>query len=426
MPDAPEIKGWCPGALTPMESGDGLLMRAKVVGSTLSLAQLSEIAAIALACGNGRIDLSQRAQLQLRGVSETTLAEAQARLKSIGLLALDAATESRLNIVASPLAGSASFDANEIAARLARAIAEDQALKALPGKFLFLVDDGSALGLRDVGADIRLEARGAQVAVVLDGARDQAVIASPAAAVDAAVALARAFIDLRAERAFELRRMRALVDAMGADALPRASGLKAQPYSSSCRQGALSDLLGARRLGENFFVGFAAPFGRFLAGAFADLAEAISEEGATEFRLTPWRAILAPTRTLEQGLRIAAAARALGFIVDAGDARLAIAACPGAPECSQAKGPTRIGLDAIAGAAKTLSRGGIGVHVSGCAKGCAKPTATPLTLVANGGLFDLIHNGAASDAPAATGLTLAEIADVVARHGMTEASCPRG
>ena len=178
MQGAPEIKGWCPGALTPMESGDGLLLRAKIVGSKLSLTQVSEIAAIALDCGNGRIDLSQRAQLQIRGVSETTLAAAQARLKSIGLLALDAATESRLNIVASPLANSASFDANEIAARLARAIAEDQALESLPGKFLFLVDDGSAPGLRDVGADIRLEARGAQFAVVLDGARDQAVIAS--------------------------------------------------------------------------------------------------------------------------------------------------------------------------------------------------------------------------------------------------------
>jgi precorrin-3B synthase len=426
MPDAPEIKGWCPGALTPMESGDGLLMRAKVVGSRLSLTQLSEIAAIALDHGNGQIDLSQRAQLQIRGVTGTTLAAAQARLKSIGLLAPDAATESRLNIVASPLAGSTSFDANEIAARLAHAIAEDQALKALPGKFLFLVDDGSTPGLRDVAADIRIEAKGAQFAVVLDGARDQAVIAPPAAAIDAALALARAFIESRAGRAFELRRMRALIEAMGVEPLLRSSGLAFERYSSTCRHGALSDLLGARNVGESFFAGFAAPFGRFFARDFAELAEVISDEGAKELRLTPWRAFFAPTRSIEQAARIVTAARALGFIVDAGDARLAIAACPGAPECSQAKGPTRIGLDAIAGVAKTASRGGIGAHVSGCAKGCAKPSATPLTLVANGGFFDLVYNGAASDAPAATGLTLAEIAGVVERRGMTEASCPRG
>jgi precorrin-3B synthase len=400
-----------------MESGDGLLMRAKVVGSKLSLTRASEIAAIARECGNGQIDLSQRAQLQIRGVTEKTLGAAQARLKSIGLLAPDATTESRLNIIASPLAGAASIDANEIAARLAQALAEDHALKLLPGKFLFLVDDGSAPGLRDVGADVRLEARGAQLAVVLDGARDQAVIAPSPAAIDAALALARACVVLRAGRAFELRRMRALVAEMGAEPFSQASGLKFEPYRSTCHKSALFDLLGARRVGEKFFAGFAAPFGRLLADDFASFVEAASQAGSTELRLTPWRAILAPTRSLEQATRLTEAARSFGFIFDAGDARLAIAACPGAPECSQAKGATRIGLDAIEDVAKALAQGGIGVHVSGCAKGCAKPSATPLTLVANGGGFDLIQNGAASDAPIATGLTLAEIADLVARNG---------
>ena len=85
--------------------------------------------------------------------------------------------------------------------------------------------------------------------------------------------------------------MRALIDAMGAEPLLRASGLKSEPYSSSCRQGALSDLLGARQAGENFFAGFAAPFGRFLAGEFAGLADAAFQGGAKELRLTPWRAI---------------------------------------------------------------------------------------------------------------------------------------
>ncbi len=388
MQSAPEIKGWCPGALTPMESGDGLLMRAKVVGSKLSLTQAKEIAAIATACGNSRIDLSQRAQLQIRGVTENTLATAQARLKSIGLLAPDASTESRLNIVASPLAGAASFDANEVAARLAQAISQDAGLNALPGKFLFLVDDGSAPGLRDVQADIRLEAWGAQFAVVLDGARDRAVIGTPDTAIDSAVALARAFLELRAGRAFELRRMRAFVAAMGVDPLSRACGLKFESYASTCRQGALPDLLGARRIGDNYVAGFAAPFGRFFARDFTELVELASQADVKEFRLTPWRALLAPTRSLEQAERTVEAARTTGFIVNADDARLAIAACPGAPECSQAKGPTRIGLHAIADVAKAYSSNGIGVHVSGCAKGCAKPSATPLTLVANGGLFE--------------------------------------
>jgi precorrin-3B synthase len=424
MNNAPEIKGWCPGALAPMQSGDGLLMRAKIVGSKLTLLQAGEIAAISRDCGNGLLDLSQRAQLQMRGLSEETRDAAQLRLKSINLLARDAATESRLNIIASPLAGSVAFDANEIAARLAQAIAEDQALKALPAKFLFLVDDGSTPGLRDVAADIRLEAQGATFAVVVDGARDLAVIAPLDAAIGAAIKLARAFIELRAGREFELRRMRALVAAMGAEPLLEASGLKPAPYRSTCHAGLLSDLLGARQAGQDFFAVVAAPFGRLLARDLAKLAEAALQTGAKELRLTPWRAMLTPTQSLEQAAHIVEAARALGLIVDAGDARLAIAACPGAPECSQARGATRSGLDAIAGFAKALSPGGVGLHVSGCAKGCAKPSATPLTLVANDGAFDLIYNGAPGDAPVAKRLTLGEIASVLAQRGSTEALCP--
>jgi len=192
MTVTPEIKGYCPGARHPMASGDGLLVRAKIIGSALSSEQAREIADIASSCGNGLIDLSQRAQLQLRGLSEATLDEALRRLDAIGLLAPDAATESVLNILASPLAGldAATFDANELARRLARAIADDPTLRALPGKFLFLLDDASALGLADAAADIRLEAFGKRIAIVLDGARDRAVIVEAEAAIDTALALA--------------------------------------------------------------------------------------------------------------------------------------------------------------------------------------------------------------------------------------------
>ncbi len=72
----PEIKGWCPGAYAPMQSGDGLLIRAKIIGSRLTAEQARAVAAIAADCGNGEMDLSQRAQLQIRGVSEATIDDA--------------------------------------------------------------------------------------------------------------------------------------------------------------------------------------------------------------------------------------------------------------------------------------------------------------------------------------------------------------
>ena len=51
--EAPLIKGWCPGALQPMLSGDGLLMRPKILGSRLTLAQAEEIAGVSRDYGNG-------------------------------------------------------------------------------------------------------------------------------------------------------------------------------------------------------------------------------------------------------------------------------------------------------------------------------------------------------------------------------------
>lgn len=419
----PEIKGWCPGALAPMASGDGLLMRAKTVGSKLTLAQAKEIASISDACGNGRIDLSQRAQLQLRGLTEATLQEAQARLAAVGLLAENAAAEAVLNVIASPLP-KGGFDADDMAARLARAIAGDAALWALPGKFLFLVDHGGAPGLADVSADIRLEAVGRRIAVVIDGARQCAAICDPSDAIDAALALARGFIALSMRRPFALRRMRALVHEIGADAVFRAAKLDWALYRSTCARASRQAFLGAQSVDARIFAGLAAPYGRLHARNLIKLIDAAGREGAMELRLTPWRSLLAPVAAMSAARAIVSAGELLGLIGDARDPRLAIVACPGAPECPQASGATRDGLEALAECARSFSLDGIGLHVSGCAKGCAKPSPTPITLVASGEGFDLVYEGRAGDAPLKTSLTLADVARLLAPRNILEPSCP--
>src|ERR1700692_4430295 len=97
-----EIKGWCPSALRPMASGDGPVVRLRPRGGRLSSAQASLIADLSNRYGNGLIDLTGRANLQIRGVvaeSHETLIEALARL---GLIDADAETESRSNILVAP------------------------------------------------------------------------------------------------------------------------------------------------------------------------------------------------------------------------------------------------------------------------------------------------------------------------------------
>ena len=69
MTAAPAIKGWCPTLLSPMESGDGWLARVKPSAGTLSAAAARLIADAARRHGNGHIDLTSRANLQIRGLS---------------------------------------------------------------------------------------------------------------------------------------------------------------------------------------------------------------------------------------------------------------------------------------------------------------------------------------------------------------------
>ena len=132
----------------------------------------------------------------------------------------------------------------------------------------------------------------------------------------------------------------------------------------------------------------ALPFGQTDAACLAHLA-ALTDEART----TPWRALHIPTPADP------APYAAAGFITDALDPRRSIAACPGAPACASGQAPAR------ADAARLAAKGIGNIHVSGCAKGCARPRAG-LTLVGRAGRYDLIPHGRAADTPSMTGLTL--------------------
>ena len=83
----------------------------------------------------------------------------------------------------------------------------------------------------------------------------------------------------------------------------------------------------------------------------------------------------------------------LGLIVDENDPLLRVDACPGAPACRSASVDTRATARGLAasGLAGTL-------HVSGCAKGCARSMAADLTLVGEAGRYGVIRNGTTRDA----------------------------
>ena len=341
-----------------METGDGLLARVRTSGGRLTLDQAAAIAEAALACGNGAISLSARGNLQVRGVSERTLPELQARLGAAGLIDSDPEVERLRNILASPLSDidrAAAFDLSPYIAALEARLAEDGSLRPLPAKFSFILDADGRLPVGDIDADIRFEAAretgGPSFAAYLAGDDALAALCAPAEVADAASRLARAFLSLAGLGEGALRRMRALVERAGAKAVFAAAGLEAEPRPRRRRRTSLGDVLGGHAFGAAIVVGAAAPFGDIEAapsqGAHRACAGAWGERSAARAV-----AIVFRHRPCAKGggvLRRRAARDSASSPIR-GDPRLRVVACPGAPACMHALRPSARGRDALGGA----------------------------------------------------------------------------
>ena len=374
MSEEPKIYGWCPGALRPMMSGDGLVLRIRVPLGRLSRAQARAVAALSQRYGNGILDLSSRANLQMRGLSEQDHAPLIAALQDLGLVDTDAATESRRNVLVAPF-WSVGDQTHSLAQQLSEALIDATDLQ-LPGKFGFAVDTGPAPVLRQTAADIRIERTSDGLVLIADGA-DRGLAVTPATAAAEALSLARWFLD-QGGAPDGRGRMQPLI---ARRAPPSAHGAT---LTAPAPQQHLGQVASGRLVGLEF--------GQITATSFAALAA----QGA--LRLTPWRMLLVETTNDIQPLP--------DLILDATDPRLQVSACTGAPGCLQALSNTR---DLARDLAPSVPPGRQ-LHVSGCAKGCAHPGVAPLTLTATGAdTFNLIYHGTASDQPAHLNLSASQL-----------------
>ncbi len=210
-------------------------------------------------------------------------------------------------------------------------------------------------------------------------------------------------------------RMRTLVERAGASAVFGEAKLQTKLRARSQRRTSLRDVLGARAFGSGVIVGAAAAFGEFEADRFKALIERARSLGANALSLTPWRAFMIAGLDARDASSMLDAIAELGFIANADDPRLSVAACPGAPACMH--GHRRVREDAARWAALPPKGGGVLLHVSGCAKGCAKPSATAATFTATAAGYDLILAGKAGERPFLRGLSSAQVAELLATEG---------
>ncbi len=358
------VKGWCPGAYKPMQSGDGLIVRIRPRLARLSAKQTLGLCDAAMVHASGIIDLTNRANLQLRGVRDEAHDALLADLDALGLLDATQALEARRNILTAPMWAKAD-DTQTLSLKLIRRLRE---LPDLPAKFGFSVDAGNTLMLTSASADIRIErALNGGIIVRADGA-ETGRTTDRTKAINDVITLAHWFATTRA-----------------ADTKRMATHLRKIPLPTSWQGTAPAVASGSLPLGtssKGLVLG--AAFGSIPAQA---LARAMIVSGASGLVLTPWRLFI---------LEGVFSPFAHDFLTDPNDPLLSTDACPGAPFCASSTVNTR----QIALALKTPH-----LHVSGCTKGCARPQPSAITLVGNQGRFDLVRDGCSWDEPIKRGLT---------------------
>lgn len=355
----------CPGALQTHTAADGELARVRLPGGMLTAAQLEAIALAAIDHGSSTLELTSRANLQIRGVRDTgAVAE---RLAAAGLL--PSPTHERVrNILASPLSGRAGgiSDVRPVVSALDRAIRQDERLAALPGRFMFGIDDGRG-DISGVAADVGAHAvDDATVALLLAG-RDTGVRVTRAALIPSMTALAHRFLDVRGKawRVAELDDPSVLLDSV-----PSAAPGATWPARTRPPVGWIEQADGRVALGAAVPLGVLdAQVARFLAAVKAPVA------------VTPWRSVL--LFDLDEGvadtaLRVLAP---MGLVFDENSPWLTVSACTGMPGCARALADVR--ADAAAAVGEPAAGGVTHRHFVGCERACGSPAGGEV-LIATG------------------------------------------
>jgi precorrin-3B synthase len=396
----------CPGALRLHAAADGPLARVRVPGGRLTGAQLAAVHGLAGRWGDGHVELTSRANLQLRALNDAPVEELAAELRRAGLLPSETHELVR-NIVASPLAGGLPVGA------LDRALCADPALAELPGRFLFALDGGA--GDVAFGADVAALPLDGEVAITFAGV-DAGLRVPPAEVIPALLAAAHAFLAERAASTPDTPQASppsapsqpdgthppsggALtqpggVPSPGADGRPRVAWRVRELTDGPVRVAARTAAALGRALGEpvrrsrpgvrepigiieqpdgTMAVGALVPLGRLTDVQLRVLAS------APALVFTPWRGVVLPGLTPQAAESWAAALAGAGLEAAAGSRWTGVTACAGRPGCAKALADVR--ADA---AAETVAGDGLPVHWVGCARGCGSPAGPHVRVEATG------------------------------------------
>ena len=344
----------CPGVLAVHQAADGGLARVRLPGGRLSAQQLEVLRLAAEDLGDGRLELTSRANVQIRALRADGPRKLSDRLYAAGLLP-SMAHERVRNILASPLSGldeQSRYDVLPVATALDRGLCDRPRLAELPGRFLFALDDGRG-DLADVRADVAVLALDDQSAVLSLGARGVRVLWAEVP--ELMLGAAEAFLAVRDQE------WRIAEVPGGEERILERLGLQADEALDTS-----TTRVTAGRHGTALVV--TVPLGSLTQEQAAALVGA-----ADAVRITPWRSVVVPAG--------ATGLEEVGLVMTPDSVWEGVTACAGKPGCAKALADVRADATRLIPA---FRRDGRRVHWSGCERRCGKPSDGFVDVVAVG------------------------------------------
>jgi precorrin-3B synthase len=398
---------------------DGGICRIKLPCGQLTAAQADAIATASARYASGVIEITNRANLQIRGIEMPHADALIAELLAAGLGAATPGGDDVRNVMVSPSAGidaAALCDTTPLAMQILSLLQTQTRLHQLSPKFSISLDGGEALAMLEHPHDLWLSAistsghqhagktqQAARFVFGLAGCPAQSNALAVVAAehvVTLVDAVLNTFLDLASA---EQARMRQLLQSISAQEFLRRLKMRfpfalSTDVSAWCRQPALPHAhigIHTQCNPSNVYVGAVPALGRIDTAQLRALAQLATRFGDGTFRLTPWQSVLLPSITHASAEIVLRKLKQRKFTTTAVEPLAHLIACTGARACAKGLADTKADALQLAQLLQNAPRKNSlppAVHLSGCSRSCAAAFVAPFTLLAVAeGRYDLFR-----------------------------------
>jgi ferredoxin-nitrite reductase len=383
--------------LTPNK--EAFMARLRIPGGQLRTFQLREIANVARELTTGYVQITTRANFQIRLIAPKDAPEVLRRIQAVGLHTRGAGADNIRNITANPTAGidpHELIDVLPLCHELAQIIINDRSFYDLPRKFNIAYHGGGLIGTvedtNDIGARAVKVGEEVFFRIALGGAtghkafaRELGVLVKPSELNKVIVALVRVFIANGNRSDRKKARLKHLLETWTLPQyLSEAEKLlghqlqrkEAEPSSIPATLPVGHTHIGVhpqKQPGLNY-IGVAMPVGQITPKQMIRVAEIADLYGSGEVRLTVWQNLIIPNVRDAYVATVKKALARLGFSTEQSMLRGGVIACTGNAYCKFAQSNTKAHAASLADylEKKVPLDQPINIHLTGCPNSCAQ------------------------------------------------------